>query len=113
MNLEQFLQSKYQNLWIYEPQMEIYVRKGVHYHPILKEPINCLDIANVQVSAPNNGIFTRWLEKAISLANRWEFDAVYVESVLTERFANYFRVRDWIETSHEPPCFFMILSTSH
>lgn len=88
------------------------MRKGIHYHPIRREPINCLDIANVQVSNPNNGVFTRWLDKSINLAQKWEFDAVYVENVLTDRFADYFRRLGWIETSHTPPCFFMLLSTS-
>lgn len=107
-----FIDSRLQNIWLSFPCMDVYVRKATHLHPITKAPIRCFDIANIYVVETNrcNGTFTHWLNDVIQFVGKQGFEAVHIENVLTERFANYFR-RDgrWIETSHAVPSFFLIL----
>lgn len=109
--IEEFTKSRFRNLWIHpEEFLYAYVRKGDHLHPLRKTPLKCFDIANVRVSEEQRcqRIFTRWLDHVVSEARRLGYEAVYVENVLTDRFADYFRRAGWYETSHETPSFFLI-----
>jgi N-acetylglutamate synthase-like GNAT family acetyltransferase len=85
-------------------------------HPLTKIPLKCFDIANVRVSDDQQckGIFTTWLSSVIAEAQRLGYEAVHVENVLTDRFADYFR-RDarWIETSHMTPSFFLVFGDTN
>jgi hypothetical protein len=93
--------------------MDIYVRKSSRIHPILEKKITCLDIASVNVFEPGNGIFTKWLADTVDEASSRGVDAIYIENVLTERFANFFRKNGWIEktnkTTSDLPSFFIVL----
>lgn len=104
-----FIKSKYTNLWVRDEGYDVYLRKGSHLHPLTKELIRCLDVANVKAIVPGTGSFVGWISKMEILARNAGFDALHVENVLTERFSNFFR-RDtrWIETSANPPSFFLI-----
>ena len=109
--VKDFYDSRLQNMWLTLPCMQVYVRKATHLHPLTKEPLWCFDIANIHVNEANrcSGTFTAWLNGVIVFAAERGFDAIHIENVLTDRFANYFR-RDcrWIETSHAIPSFFHI-----
>jgi N-acetylglutamate synthase-like GNAT family acetyltransferase len=109
--IEEFTRSRFRNLWI-QPREHVYayVRKGDHLHPLKKTPLKCFDIANVQVSdtVQEKGIFTAWLAEVMAESKRLGYEAVHVENVLTDRFADYFRKRGWTETSHLTPSFFYI-----
>ena len=111
-SLSEFINSKLKVSWISPEGLHVYVRKSQRVLPITAKVVYCLDIANVSADVRNRGTFTRWLSESIETATKAEFDAIYVESVLTERFANYFRRLNWIESSHEIPCFFLVLEKS-
>jgi hypothetical protein len=79
----------------------------MHLHPITKELIKTFDIANVRVDGnkQGEGIFSKWLREVIMEAPLLGFEAIHVENVLTDRFADHFRhdVR-WIEVLMLSPC---------
>jgi hypothetical protein len=117
-DLETFTRSPYRVSWIYPaPHLSVYVRKGNHLHPLTKELIKTFDIANVRVDGDKqcNGIFSKWLREVIMEAPQLNYEAIHIENVLTERFAEYFRKDSrWIEVLMLSPCttpsFFMMLS---
>lgn len=80
MTLEDFLAHPIRNTWIYEPPIEVYLRKGIHYIAALSKPCLCLDIANVEVEhdKQRQGVFKAWLKKAEQLC---PFECVYIENV--------------------------------
>jgi hypothetical protein len=88
MDLKQFLSSKLVNVWISEPNINVYVRKSTRL--INNELRLCLDIGSVEVDLQkrNTGIFSSFLQKFEATAkglNR----TVYVECVLHSRFENF------------------------
>lgn len=95
------------NCWLDDERMEVYVRNSRRRLLYLGEflTFECLDIANCTVYEPGNGIFTQFLHAA-KIMNPWT--AVYIENVLTDRFANFFRKHAWIECPGEgAPCFYL------
>lgn len=80
MSLKDFLAHPIRSTWIYEPPIEVYVRKAVHYIPFLGRPYECLDIANIEVEEHkrHQGVFKAWLKKAEQLC---PFECVYIENV--------------------------------
>ena len=70
------------------------------------------DIANVEVadSCRGQGHFKAFLETVKDVCKRYDLDAIYVETVLTERFASHFRKHGWIETPGRPPSFFFVIT---
>jgi hypothetical protein len=78
MTLEEFLASNLRSVWVREPGIAVYVRKGLHV--ILDEGAYTLDVANVEVDEAlrHKGVFKAWLAKAERL-NPYPF--VYVENV--------------------------------
>lgn len=106
----EFIKGPYRNKWIEYRGMKVYLRKQSCVHPLTKEYIHCLGIANVQVAQSGNGRFKQWLADMIDLIkSRVEFDAIMVENVLTPRFADFFDRLQWIKTSHSVPSFFLVL----
>ena len=89
-NLAKFISSPQSNAWLTVGNMSVYVRKG--HHPFNDEIIATIDIANVSVPSKyqNQGTFTRFLEDVESLGL-----PVYIENVLTPRFADFFRKRGY------------------
>lgn len=80
MTLEDFLAHPVRNTWIYEPPIEVYVRKGVHFIADLGKPVRCLDVANIEVEEDQRrqGVFKTWLKKAEQIC---PFECVYIENV--------------------------------
>lgn len=96
------------NKWLADDRMEVYVRYARRRLPFNGDHMTfkCLDIGNATIFNTGLGIFsTQFLPQAIKL-NPW--DAVYVENVLTDRFANYFRRLGWTEIPCLSPSFFLV-----
>ncbi len=102
--LEKFLQSDFSNQWLSNELMkEVYVRKS--HRRLSDVTYHCLDIANVHVFLTGQGTFTRFLAEVIEIN---PFQVIYVENVLTNRFANWFRKNNWIEIPALAPSFYLI-----
>jgi len=90
--------------WITSSQGAVYVRKGVHL--IDGRLVTTLDLASIDMVAPGQGHFTRFLEQAKDL-NPW--DAIYIENVLNPRFAEHLRRSGWSEIpNQDAPCFYLL-----
>jgi hypothetical protein len=66
--LEEFVNSKYRNMWLDDGILTIYVRRSMHI--IDNEYVECLDVANIQPIDPDyehKGYFKRFMEKAETL----------------------------------------------
>lgn len=110
-----FLQSRQRNAWVgtgnAEGVVKVYLRRSARNKPGTKEFYSALDIANVDITPPGQGTFTRLLADITQLAIEYGFLALYVENVLDPRFANFFRKRGWLEVNSDPfsPSFFFML----
>jgi GNAT superfamily N-acetyltransferase len=84
------------NQWFDIPHASVYLRRSVPRPGIGDKP---LDIATVAVDEEHRGkgIFTKLLKRIECLAILTGYDALYVESVLTDEFKEYFRKRGWTE----------------
>ena len=100
--IKEFIESSLTNQWLTVGNLNIYVRKSHRLNPKLnrrhKNIITCFDIANVSCGHKGCGEFTRFL-KSLNTLNEHGFQAIYVEQVLGNRFAQYFRRLGWIETN--------------
>lgn len=106
-----FIRGPYNNLWIEDHLLTVYLRKGLHCQPGTGEPRKCLDIGNVQVARVGHGTFSAWIALVEVLAREEGFEALYVESVLTRKFAAWFIERDrWIKSAERPPSFMLLLA---
>ena len=92
-----FLSGSKRNVWIYGDGFKVYLRKSRRLQG------HCLDIASVDVEAETQGKkrFTGILMTVEGLAIGSGFDGVFVENVLSERFADFFRKNDWREIGAE------------
>jgi GNAT superfamily N-acetyltransferase len=115
--LKAFFDSKLRNQWLNYKLMDVFVRKGIHFHPITKVRLNCFDMANVVVRehSRGKGIFSTWFAEAIELAREYDFDAVYVENVINDQFVEHFRKSEmYVECGNNMiPCFFILLKEPH
>ena len=106
MNLvKDFLDSSLRNTWIEYDGMKVFVRKARHMTPDHKL-VYCFDIANVTVYMRGVGTFSHWLKEVIELARERGFEAVFVESVINQRFVEYFRKLEWVEVEGPDRNFF-------
>lgn len=82
MNFELFLKSPVRNCWIYEPGIEIYVRRSI------RTGVD-IDLANMNADAPGNGSLTAFL-------NKHEAQHVFcVENIHNLRLREYLHRRDY------------------
>ncbi|MDA8120244.1 MAG: hypothetical protein M0Z85_09465 [Gammaproteobacteria bacterium] len=97
-----FLVGKSKNGWISCGRLKVYLRKTDHCFSNSGVCLACLDIANVIVvtEEQNQGVFRRWLNDVLKMAPAHGLDAVMIENVLTERFANFFRRSGWYEVKN-------------
>lgn len=106
--LDEFLASKKlypRNLWLGDETISVYVRKSRRY---LRgtDTKQCLDIATIDVKKDKRGQgrFTRFLQHAQEV-NPYPY--IYVENVIKERFAEFFRKNEWRQIGEkEMPCFY-------
>ena len=102
LEVKEFLDSGMTNKWIKVGNLEIYVRKSSRTNPRHRAKygkfVSCFDIANISCGCKGVGEFSAFL-KSLSVLKEFGFEALYVEQVLSNRFANYFRRLGWIETN--------------
>ena len=109
-----FLDSGLSNQWLLVGNLEVYVRKSHRFNPHFpkerKALIRCFDIANVSCGHKGCGEFNNFLQTLKVLSNHG-FQAIYIEQVLTNRFADYFRKMGAVEVQDltSIPSFFYIL----
>lgn len=95
------------NKWIYDDEMKIYVRLSKRAFPGAIELKETLDLASIEVDIQGKGVFTKLLD---GLENQVKIQ-MYVENVLTSKFANFFIRRDgWhlILPDTISPCFYRL-----
>ena len=84
-----FINGSVRNAWLNFNEMEVYVRKSVRSFPSIERTIWCFDVANINVieSAQGKGKFTKFFDDLIKIANEHDFEAIFIESVINEKFA--------------------------
>lgn len=92
MILEEFLNSKLRNSWLYEGPLSVYVRKGIH--TIDGQTINTFDIANVSVQLEHQrqGIFKKFISR---VENSTELP-IFIENILDAWLVTFFKRRGYI-----------------
>ena len=90
--IEDFLKSNERNRWLFTDDMKIYLRNRSY-----RMGITILDIGSVEVFRPGCGLFKKLLPVLLEKACKAGVDGVYIENVLTPRFADFFRRQGWIE----------------
>ena len=114
VEIKMFIESGNQNQWLTIGDLEVYVRSSHRLSPKHRAKhgilIRCFDIANVACRHKGCGTFTEFL-KSLGNLNEHGFQAIYIEQVLSNRFAEYFRHLGWIETNQcgAIPSFFYFL----
>ena len=92
--IQDFIQSKWKFVWIETDHLDIYVRKSRRVQG------QFLDIGSVTAKPTGKGIFSSALPGILDIVRDSDLDGIYVECVLTARFANFFRKNKW----EELPC---------
>lgn len=90
--IQYFLDSSDRNSWIGNDSIKIYIRKSKRY--INDKLLIFFDFATIEVTETNTGLFTAILNKFEEV---YPNKNIFIESVLTERFANYIRKLGFIE----------------
>lgn len=88
VELEMFLKLPLRNKWIRSDVLKIYVRKSKRL--LEGQHMDCIDLASMEVIEEENygkGIFTKFLEEFMK---RYSEHNIFVESILTKRFALFF-----------------------
>jgi hypothetical protein len=94
------------NLHLRDRNLLVYVR---HSQRLVfrdhRKLFKCLDIATVDAYPTGQGHFTRFMEQV----EAWSPDVIHVENVMTDRFAEFFRKRGYLEIVHSGiPSFFRV-----
>lgn len=82
--ISNFINSANRNIWLYNDSMKVYVRKSKRYYN--GSLSDFFDFASIVVYEENNGFFTELIRE---FENRFTDINIFIESVLTDRFANY------------------------
>lgn len=110
--LEQFLNDpSARNRWIVIGAYKMYVRK-THRVFFGDKLVYCFDLANIQCELPGSGQFPRVLDEIEIYCNVHDIPVLHVESVLTNRFCEFFRRRGgWNEVTNRGivPSFYKVL----
>ena len=98
-------QSKFpRNSYTKWDTLTIYVRVGPRYlNGVLYEHV--IDIANVTADVPGKGVFTRLVSH---LRDTYPSFSLYVECVLTARFAKGLERLGFVPTNGNPRCFHIL-----
>ena len=92
--------SPWSREWLYAPELQVYVRKGLRW--LEGGKIKTLEIASIDVYDRGQGTFTDFFHFALSVSPY----AVLVECVQTERFCDFFRRYGMMELPNgQPPSF--------
>lgn len=94
--IRDFVMSKHSDQWLQFGTIEIYVRQTVRQNPLKHGLIRTFDIANVSCGHKGCGIFTQLFDSLEDLSS-YGFGAIYIEQVMTDRFADFFRRKNCTE----------------
>jgi hypothetical protein len=108
MNLDEFiiqaLQNGTYNAYVDEPGFDtLYVRVAKRY--IDNVYIQTIDLANIIASNPGEGMFSKLV---IKLRNKYPDLTIFVECVLTSRFANKLISMGFVEVKNQPSNFYYV-----
>jgi hypothetical protein len=117
-NVKDFLESSYRNAWLNRDGQAVYVRKSVRVLGDQRYE-RVFDIANIETpeKKQGRGRFKQFLSEVETALEGTTYQAIYIENVLTVRFADYFRRTGWKETFSlkyetdfsQSPCFYKLL----
>lgn len=100
----EFLESQRRAGWIVLDGVSVYLRRGYH-NTGDNVGSRTFDIANVTVTDKEQGKFTTLLTHCEKLGAN-EGLAVYIENVQTQRFADFFIKRGYVQLGKFSPCFY-------
>lgn len=84
--ISDFLKSNMKNTWIGNESISIYIRKSKR--PYKNEMLDFFDFATIDVVETGNGLFTQIVKRFEELYPNMN---IFIESVLTDRFASYIK----------------------
>lgn len=84
--ISDFLNSNLRNTWIGNDSIRIYIRKSKRGYN--KEMLDFFDFASIDVAETSNGLFTQILKRFEEIYPNMN---IFIESVLTYRFASYIK----------------------
>lgn len=84
--ISDFLNSNLRNTWIGNDSIRIYIRKSKRVYN--KEMLDFFDFASIDVAETSNGLFTQILKRFEEIYPNMN---IFIESVLTDRFASYIK----------------------
>ena len=88
--VEEFIAQPQRNRWLEVGPVQMYVRKSTRL--LDGHRVNVFDVASIQVETglQGKGYFSAALDVVMELAKDNMFDAVMMESIVNERFAEHF-----------------------
>jgi hypothetical protein len=92
MTFNEFLNSEWQNYWIEEPGIRIYIRKTPKR---FKHKWGDLQLASLSAKKPGDGALTRFLLK---YEPKYQF---YIENVFEQRLVSFFQNRGYVILNKE------------
>lgn len=91
--IDMFIKSPQKNIWIENNAIKIYIRKSKRY---FKGEVNdFFDFASISVEKTGKGLFSQILQKFEEI---YPDKNIFIESVLTDRFAYYIQHKLGFET---------------
>lgn len=96
--ISKFINSNTRNMWISNDAISIYIRRSKR--SFNRNMYEFFDFASIEVTEPGEGLFTKILERFEEL---YPDKNIFIESVLTERFANY--IKNVLHFEEETPNF--------
>ena len=97
--ISDFLNSNLRNTWIGNDSIRIYIRKSKRGYN--KEMLDFFDFASIDVAETSNGLFTQILKRFEEIYPNMN---IFIESVLTDRFASYIKNNLEFEEILPNPC---------
>ena len=101
--IEDFLNSNLRNLWIGNDEIKIYIRKSKRNFK--GQLLDFFDFASIEVENTGQGLFTQILKKFEEIYSNKN---IFIESVLTDRFADYIKNKLGFEEPNNDKNFYKI-----
>ena len=107
MNLQQFLESKAQNAWIVEGDLEVYVRRAKHC--VGDKIYYSFDVANAVLRKRPSGDYLKFILSLPDLLPD-AFQIIYIENILAPGLDKMFKRLSYKKIEHSNPlCMFLKL----
>ncbi|KKM19949.1 hypothetical protein LCGC14_1650490 [marine sediment metagenome] len=85
-----------ENTWLQHPQLEIYVRSSYRYFvtegiSVFKTPRRkTFELGNIIAKISNKEYFIDFIHELMRKLEKTNYEVLFIENVLTQRFANFF-----------------------